>query len=127
MNQELLRLLSSVTEEEKKLLQGNHAVEPRIYAKGSYPSVSFTIDSGKMLAKGRLMDIRPHTRFAFFPNHRQNYIEVIYMCAGQTTHIINKETRLTLSSGDLLFLNLNTFHEILPAGMGDIAVNFIIL
>ena len=127
MNQELLRLLSSVTEEEKKLLQGNHAVEPRIYAKGSYPSVSFTIDSGKMLAKGRLMDIRPHTRFAFFPNHRHNYIEVIYMCAGQTTHIINKETRLTLSSGDLLFLNLNTFHEILPAGMGDIAVNFIIL
>ena len=49
------------------------------------------------------------------------------MCAGSITHIIDREERLTLREGDLLFLNQNAWHEILPASEGDLAVNFIIL
>jgi AraC-like DNA-binding protein len=49
------------------------------------------------------------------------------MCAGKTTHIINGNKELTLEEGDLLFLNQNVYHEILPSGEDDIAVNFIIL
>ena len=49
------------------------------------------------------------------------------MCAGTTTHIINGSNELVLKEGDLLFLNQNVYHEILPAGEKDLAVNFIIL
>lgn len=49
------------------------------------------------------------------------------MCTGSTTHIVNRTETITLQPGDLLFLNQNAWHEILPAGAGDIAVNFMIL
>ena len=50
------------------------------------------------------------------------------MCSGDHhPHIINENTRLVLETGDLLFLNQHATQEILPAGEGDIAVNFIVL
>jgi YesN/AraC family two-component response regulator len=48
------------------------------------------------------------------------------MCEGQTTHIINGD-EVQLKQGELLFLNQNVTQEIHPAGIEDIAVNFIIL
>ena len=84
------------------------------------------IDSGKMLEHGKLIQIRPHTRFVHFPRHRHNYVEVIYMCQGQTTHLID-QTQVLLKTGELLFLNQNAIQEIYPASESDIAVNFIIL
>ncbi len=80
-----------------------------------------------MLARGKLIDIRTHTRFIRFPRHKHNYIEIIYMVSGTTTHIINDSRQVVLNPGDLLFLNQNAYQEILPAGMEDIAINFIIL
>ena len=80
-----------------------------------------------MLTRGKLIDVRPHTRFVHFPTHRHNYIEIIYMCSGSTTHIINGTTTVTLSEGELLLFGQNTTQEILPAGADDIAVNFIVL
>ena len=70
--------------------------------------------------------MRPHTRFVNFPKHKHNYVEVIYMCQGTTTHILNG-SKVILEAGDLLFLNQNAEQEILPAGEQDIAVNFIVL
>ena len=87
----------------------------------------FIIDSKKMLEKGKLIDIRPHTRFVHFPKHRHNYVEIIYMCSGSTTHIINGHNTVKLETGELLFLNQNATQEILPAGENDVAVNFIVL
>ena len=84
------------------------------------------VDCDKLLQKGKLIQVRPHTRFVHFPEHRHNYIEVIYMCQGATTHIINGN-RILLKTGELLFLNQNAVQEILPAGKEDIAVNFIVL
>jgi hypothetical protein len=52
---------------------------------------------------------------------------MIYVCAGEMTHIINQREKLILKEGDLLLLNQNAQHEIMPSGEGDIAVNFIIL
>ena len=84
------------------------------------------VDCDKLLQKGKLIQVRPHTRFVHFPEHRHNYIEVIYMCQGTTIHIINGN-RILLKTGELLFLNQNAVQEILPAGKEDIAVNFIVL
>ena len=49
------------------------------------------------------------------------------MCRGCTTHIINNGDRVTLETGDLLFMNQHCSHEVLPAGKDDIGINFIIL
>lgn len=123
INEQLLTQLKKISEEEKRILSGEKSVQKSIYTNEK----DFVIDSHKMLARGKLIDVRPHTRFVHFPTHRHNYIEIIYMCSGSTTHIINGTTTVTLSEGELLLFGQNTTQEILPAGADDIAVNFIVL
>lgn len=123
MKKELLNLLAPVTAEEQAILDGETCVRKDLYT----DQKNFIIDSHKMLERGQLMDIRPHTRFVHFPRHRHNYVEIIYMCQGTTTHIINEKDTITLQTGELLFLNQNVTQEILPAARDDIAVNFIVL
>lgn len=122
MHQELLRELSIITEEERKILDGQKGIEHNLYTEQK----ELVIDCKKLLRRGKLIDVRPHTRFVHFPKHRHNYVEVIYMCQGTTTHIINGN-KVVLEQGDMLFLNQNAEQEILPAGENDIAVNFIVL
>ena len=123
MNEELMRLLRPVTPEEEEILKGSSQIQKQIYT----DKKDFTIVSDKMLARGRLMDIRTHTRFVEFPRHKHDYIEIIYMCSGKTVHLINDSTRIVLEQGDLLFLNQHAFHAIEAAGKDDIAINFMIL
>ncbi len=122
MNQELLDRLGRVTEEEQRILDGTAGIEKKLYASGE----EFTIDYAKLLETGQLITVRTHTRFAHFPMHRHNYVEVMYICQGSVTHIINRK-KIRVSRGELLFLNQYTRHEILPAGRNDIAINFVIL
>lgn len=122
MHRELIRELSVITEEEQKILDGRKEIDQQIYTEKK----EMIVDCEKLLQKGKLIQVRPHTRFVHFPRHRHNYIEVIYMCQGTTTHILNG-SRVVLEEGDLLFLNQNAVQEILPAGKDDIAVNFIVL
>lgn len=123
LNQEILQQLSVISPEEKELLSGQ-SLNKKIYMDINAPSD--VIDAAKLLQSGRLITIRPHTRFAHFPEHSHNYVEVVYMCQGSTTHIANGTT-VTLSQGELLFFGQGATQEILPAGKQDIAVNFIIL
>ncbi|MDD6679410.1 MAG: AraC family transcriptional regulator [Firmicutes bacterium] len=122
MNQILLEKLSVISPEEQRLLAGQSEIQRGIYMDAD----SDVIDAGKLLSIGRLIDIRPHTRFAHFPEHSHNYVEVVYMVQGSTTHIANGKT-IVLHPGELLFLGQGARQEILPAGKDDIAVNFIIL
>ena len=122
MDERLLARLRTITEEEQALLAGQ-GVQRERYTSGR----DFVVDSEKLLEKGKLIEIRPHTRFVHFPRHRHNYVEMLYMCSGSTTHILNGSRELVLRQGDLLFLNQAVYHEILPAGEGDVGVNFIIL
>lgn len=123
MNQELLELLEVITPEEQRILDGYNDIQKNLYT----TTHDFIIDSRLMLASGKVIDIRPHTRFVHFPKHKHNYVEIIYMCSGSTTHIINDTKKVVLETGELLFLNQNVTQEILPAGKNDIAVNFIVL
>ena len=122
MRADILEKLTPVTEEERKILEGQTGIDRSIYMEGQ----GDTVNSKKLLNEGKLITVRPHTRFVHFPEHSHDYVEVIYMCRGKTTHIINGNT-ITLKEGELLFLTPNARQEILPAGKEDIAVNFIIL
>lgn len=123
MNSDLLDKLIPITEEEHAILNGQKNIQKSLYTEKE----EFVIDSRKLLERGQLIEIRPHTRFCHFPKHRHNYVEMIYMCSGTTTHIINGKEKIVLNAGDILFLNQYATQEILPATEKDIAVNFIIL
>ena len=127
MQKELLDKLRVITDEEKEILSGAGSIQSERYTLGKQNFSDFTIDSKKLLEKGQLIEVRPHTRFTHFPKHKHNYVELVYMCSGQTTHILNDKDTIHLQEGDLLFLNQNATQEILPANEDDIAVNFIIL
>ena len=122
MNSSLISLLREITAEEQDILSGRSQINTAIYMDGT----SSVIDSRRLLEHGKLIQVRTHTRFVHFPKHTHNYVEMIYMCEGQTTHMINGD-EVNLKQGELLFLSQNATQEILPAGIGDIAVNFIIL
>ncbi len=120
IKQEILKELIPITDEERAILDGA-GVDKSIYTTHG----GSVIRHKKLLSDGKLIRIRAHTRFVHFPEHTHDYIEAVYMCAGETVHIINGK-KLTLKEGELLFLGQNAKQEILPAGDGDIAVNFII-
>lgn len=120
IKQEILNELIPITEEERAILDGA-GVDKSIYTTHG----GSVIRHKKLLSDGRLIRVRTHTRFVHFPEHTHDYIEAVYMCSGETTHIINGK-ELILKEGELLFLGQNARQEILPAGEGDIAVNFII-
>ena len=122
MDEKLYSKLRTITPEEKKILSGNEQIDKDIYMSGK----ESIIDAAKLLEDGKLISIRPHTRFVRFPRHTHNYIEVIYMCSGSTHHIIDGND-IILNEGELLFLSQKAVQEIYPAGKNDIAVNFIIL
>ena len=127
IGKELLTELRKITKEEERILHGRSGIEKDIYMKtSSHSERDNVVDAAKLLDSGKLIQVRPHTRFVHFPQHKHNYIEVIYMCAGHTHHVINGEN-LILEEGDLLFLNQEAIQEIYPASEEDIAVNFIIL
>lgn len=127
LTEELYKELKKVTKEEERILNGQQEIDKELYmsapAGNEEPDI---IDAKKLLEEGKLIQVRPHTRFVHFPKHTHNYIEVIYMCAGSTHHVIDGED-VILREGELLFLNQKAQQEIYPAMEDDIAVNFIIL
>ena len=122
MDREILAYLQKITAEEQAILDGRTTIDREIYMQGQ----SNTVNAGKLLAAGKLITVRPHTRFIHFPEHTHDYVEVVYMCCGQTTHIVNGK-RIHLQTGELLFMNQRASHEILEAGKEDVAVNFLVL
>ena len=120
IKREILDKLFPITKEESAILRGE-GVDKSIYT----TTGGSVIRSKKLLVDGKLISVRKHTRFVHFPEHTHDYIEAVYMCSGETTHIINGK-KLKLREGELLFLGQNARQEILSAGENDIAVNFII-
>lgn len=118
----MIEKLKIITQEEQEILNGRKEIDKTLYTE----EPGLVIDGKKLLMAGKLIQVRPHTRFIHFPKHRHNYIEVIYMCLGETTHMINDE-EILLKQGELLFLSQGAIQEIMPAKEEDIAVNFIIL
>lgn len=121
IRQEILDALMPVTDEERAILNGRDTVDKSIYTRGN----ESVIRVEKLLDNGKLIRVRTHTRFIHFPAHTHDYIEAVYMCRGETTHLINGK-QIRLKQGELLFLGQGAIQEILPADEGDIAVNLII-
>ena len=110
ITEELYKELQKITEEEQELLSGGKGIQKNLYMSGD----SDVIDAARLLERGKLIQVRPHTRFVHFPKHTHNFIEVIYMCSGSTRHCVNG-VDILLKEGELLFLHQNAVQEIYPA------------
>lgn len=121
MNSGLLEQLSKITDEEKRILEGG-ALDL-----AEYSDKIGEVNAERLIETGKLISIRPNTRFIAFPPHSHNYVEMVYMCSGEQTHIINGSAAITLKAGELLLLNQHAIHETEKTGAEDIAVNFIVM
>lgn len=121
MTEDIINKLLALTEEEKRILNGEAEVNKSLYTDDG----KFVIDSNKLLRKGELIDIRKHTRFINFPKHNHNYIEVNYVYEGELTQIIDGK-KIKLQKGEIIFLNQHITHEIEASKEKDIIINFII-
>ncbi|MBQ8599809.1 MAG: helix-turn-helix domain-containing protein [Clostridia bacterium] len=122
LHPEILKTLLPITAEEQAILDGRKTIDRSLYMEGS----GNVISAEKMMERGKLIAIRPHTRFLPFPAHTHDYVEVVYMCQGSTTHLIGG-SEIRLREGELLFISPGAVQEIRAAGKKDLAVNFFIL
>ncbi len=122
MDKWLLEQIEKITPEEQDYLDGGKTVNREIYTRKEY----FEIDSQLFLEQGKLVTVRHHSRFIEFPEHKHNYIEIVYVCAGEITHYIDGKS-LSMQPGDLLLMNQHVKHSVKRAELGDIGINFIAL
>ncbi len=122
MDQWLLEQMRNITPEEQIYLDGDAFVKKDFYTKKE----DFEADYEVLLEQGKLITVRQHARFVEFPVHKHNYVELVYVFAGEITHYIDEKELIT-RPGDLLLMNQHVKHSVKRAEAGDIAVNFIIL
>lgn len=123
MDKELLEYLEEMNEQEQRILKEGKPVLSYFVKEEN----SNTVDSEVVMKPRSLIDILKQPRFVPLPEHVHNFLEVVYMCSGSTTHIINRTTEITLREGELLFLQQGTSHSVSAPGYHDIAIRFLIL
>lgn len=69
-----------------------------------------------------LISCHPHPQGVEFPTHQNCLVEMMYVCSGSVTHVIEGR-EVTLKTGDLLLMNQYATHAIFPTGPEDLAVN----
>lgn len=120
-NKKILTYLMNLTDEEKQILEGKFLVNKELYTEKK----DFEIDAKKFLHSDELINIRKHTRFIDFPEHKHNYIEMAYILKGEMIQKI-KGKEIKLKKGEIIFLNQHITHEIKASSKEDIIINFII-
>ena len=121
MDQWIIDKLSTITEEEQEILNNHSDIDRKRYMEDGQNTVA----GSKLLEYGKQITVRPHTRFVHFPEHTHDFVEIVYMCQGETTHLV-EGTKVVLRQGELLLLGQGARQEIFPARETDIAVNFIV-
>ena len=120
MNEKLLQKISTVSEEEERILSGR-TLEKDLYCELD----DFVVSSERMTGPSRDISVRTHTRYTDFPLHRHNYLEMMIVLSGHITHRIAGEA-VTLGRGDIIVLNKHVTHSIDKADTQDLGVNIII-
>ena len=123
VEQNLLEYLKEFDEQETAIMKGNKPVLSYFVK----DEKSTLVESDYVVKSNYLIDIIKHPRFVEFPEHTHDYLEMIYMCSGSTTHVLNQTTEITLETDELLFIKQGTSHTVSAAGFHDVAVHFTIL
>ena len=111
-NERLLMSMSESAQSESPMLFDNLPLRRRDYV-------------WNVVGNRQMVSTHTHIRFADIPMHSHNYIEMMYVCEGSVTHLI-EGSLYTLKAGELLLMNRHVKHSITASGADDIAVNYII-
>lgn len=119
MQNDLIKTLGEITPAEKAMLDGNN------FDKNVYNvAADYVIRSARLLGDKSMVATR-HPRFCEFPLHGHDYMEVMYVCSGEITHVIEGE-RVKVAQGGLLLLNKHVRHSIMRADSDDLGINFVL-
>jgi AraC-like DNA-binding protein/mannose-6-phosphate isomerase-like protein (cupin superfamily) len=72
--------------------------------------------------RNRKVYISKHSRFADFPEHSHNFLELNYMLSGTVKQIINGNEEI-LHTGDILLMDKNAVHFVNAPGVNDLLIN----
>ena len=122
MKEELLDYLRSMSEECK---ESNGAAS--VFCGCLKEPGSNVVDKEKAIGTGKLMNMCCQPCHRAVPDHSHDYVELVYMYSGSTTHVINGTRIIRLEPHDLLLLRQGTSHSVEPAGEDDIAVYFLLM
>ena len=126
MRENILTELSKITEEEQYILVSEDTHTHSLYTNSKKFLIErkhiSTISLGESTAA---ICMHPHPRFRDFPIHTHDYIEIMYVCNGSITHVINGEP-VRIEADELIILGKDTRHSIAAADHGDIGINLII-
>jgi len=81
-----------------------------------------TLNANMVLLPDENVTISKHHRYIRVPNHKHDFIELIYVYSGSSTQIINGST-VYLTVGQMCLLDTNVVHSIEAAGKNDIIIN----
>lgn len=118
---DVLEELLKFSEEEINNINNENTIDRSIYLS----ETSNVIDCNKIFTNNEMFSVRKHTRFKEYPSHRHNYIEFMYVYAGEMRHMIDGN-EVVIEQGELLLLNQNVEHSIKYTSENDIIFNFII-
>lgn len=90
-------------------------------------SMNSVLDSKSYLKDGRLIAITPHYGLRRYPEHRHDYIEIMYVCQGSVAHWIEGGKEILLQKGDMLLMNQYVKHSVQSMDDESVAINFIAL
>ena len=121
VRKEIIEYLYPLNQEETEALGNSMNIDRSIYMNGS----GDVVRAEKLLEKGRVVALRPHTRLVTFPFHSHSYVELVYVAEGKMVHIINNK-KIELKKGEILLLGEGVEHAIAKTGINDIAMNVII-
>lgn len=84
--------------------------------------ITFTCGRQIIVPVGEDVSFSIHPRFITIPEHRHNFIEMIYVYSGQCRQTINN-TEVLLQEGEICILDTNVIHSIEHTGTDDVIVN----
>ena len=119
MEKKLIEKLSVITEEEKRIIEGGK-IDMNIYS----PSGDFSVNDARLSKGAPFIIERPHTRFAPFPKHKHNFVEMVTVISGELVHVIDGE-KIRMRAGDILIMNKHICHSVDKATESDLGINVI--
>lgn len=126
INRKILNSLFEYTEIEKKQLATHTFIEDlpisAIDIDQSYHNAAPTLNQS--LFKHNAVYISKHNRFANYPRHTHEFLEINYMVTGSCKQVVNGEF-VTLNAGDILLMDIGCPHSIHELSENDILINIL--
>lgn len=128
MKDSILKKLSETTEEEQIFLNSGDTVKKAVYSRSS----RFYVEKAQMCrsnicygSESSPINMKTHIRLTDFPPHSHDYIEIMYVCQGEITNIIDNE-EIKLLTGDIIILGKDTIHSTKKTSMNDVGIVLLI-